>query len=176
MSVPFSFPDSNEYASYYETYIGKLRSREFDQIMNADTAEVKALLSTISEMESLHRYAEGKWTPREMIQHCIDTERIFSARALMFARGERQEIPGYDHEAYALASGANDRSNEDMLEEYIALRNSTIAMFRSFSESQFAASGRANKNEMSVRAIACIIPGHYLHHIAVLREKYGLNF
>ena len=176
MSSYFSFPQPDEFAAYYQTYISKLSSRIFDEIIREDVPEIKALLGTISDTESLYRYTEEKWTPREMIQHCMDTERIFSSRALMFARGEKQDIPGYDHETYASNSDANERSNEEILEEYLALRTSTIAMFKSFSETQFKSSGRANGNKVSVRSIACIIPGHYLHHIEVLRNKYEINF
>lgn len=172
----FEFPSKNEFAPYYHLYIDRLKTRSLNEILDEDTGGIKSLLTTLSEEQGLYRYAEGKWTTKEMILHCIDTERIFSARALMFSRGEKNDIRGYDHEAYVEESNANERTNESLLEEYLLARASTRALFQTFTSAQLLASGTANNNKVSVRSIACIIPGHFLHHISVLKEKYGFQF
>src|SRR5690606_37254489 len=105
-----------------------------------------------------------------------DTERIFCTRALMIARGETINIAGYDHELYVAHSNANDRSLESLKTELFAQRHSTRILFDTFSDNDLKKIGIANKNKLSVRAIAYIIPGHCMHHFKVLEDRYGLSF
>lgn len=117
-------------------------------------------------------YAEGKWTVNEIIEHLMDTERIFQSRALRFARLDQTELPGYDENAYAMASRSNELSLNKLLMQYIALRGSTLAMYSNFNEEELMRTGVANGKEISVLAIGFIIIGHPIHHFKILKEKY----
>lgn len=165
-----------EYAEFYANYISNIPSGTLQNILTADLIQWESLFKNLSDVEGLKAYAPGKWTVKEMILHCIDTERIFCTRALMIARGESNSIAGYDHELYASNSNANDRSIESLKTELSAQRHSTRTLFDTFSDSDLQKIGVANNNKLSVRAIAYIIPGHCMHHFKVLRERYDLSF
>ncbi|NEN21957.1 DinB family protein [Cryomorpha ignava] len=168
--------ESDEYADFYKEYISNIPGGTLQDILTADLTKWEALFKNLTDAEGLKAYAPGKWTVKEMILHCIDTERIFCTRALMIARGETKSISGYDHELYAAHSNANDRSIESLKTELLAQRHSTRTLFDTFSNSDLQKAGVANNNKLSVRAIAYIIPGHCMHHFKVLRERYGVSF
>lgn len=166
----------DEYAPYYREYTEHVTNGTLVDIMNADRAELNALFSRLSDQEALHRYAPGKWSIKEILVHCMDTEVIFNARALMFARGEEQAIPGYDHEAFVKNSRADKKSLDDLSKSWSLLRENTLNMFGGFNDTELKRMGNANGNKMSVRSLIYIIPGHVLHHLGVIREKYGIDF
>ncbi len=166
--------ESTEYAEFYSGYISNVAIGTIQDILSADLNKWENLFMNISEDEALKTYAPGKWSIKEMLLHCIDTERIFCARALMLARGETQNIPGYNHESYATFSNANSRSLESLKMELFTQRASSRQLFETFYADDLRKIGVANGNKLSVRAIAYIIPGHCLHHFKVLREKYGV--
>lgn len=168
--------ESNEYAEFYKGYVSNIATGNIQSLFSADLDPWENLFKNLNENERLKAYAPGKWTVKEVILHCIDTERIFCTRALMIARGETKSIPGYDHDLYVAHSNANDRTLESLHAELFAQRQSTRILFESFSDSELKKIGIANENRISVRAIAYIIPGHCLHHLKVLREKYGIAF
>ena len=120
----------------------------------------------------LYRYAEGKWTIKEVLVHIIDDERIYAYRALRFARNDKTELPGFDQDPYAFYSNANVRSIESIIEEYEAVRMSTITLFNGFSDDVMLRSGVANNNEVTVRALGYHIAGHELHHLNILKNRY----
>ena len=165
-----------EYDSYYDAYISNLPAGTLTEVLTSDLDFWESFFEHITEEDNLAAYAPGKWTVKQVIQHCLDTERIFSTRALMFARGETQNIPGYDHEVYALNSGADNRTLFSLKAEFLALRNSSRVLFESFSKAEMKKAGIANGNKVTVQALAYIIPGHCIHHFQVLRRKYGLAF
>ena len=121
-----------------------------------------------------YRYAENKWSIKEILVHIIDDERIFAYRALRYARFDKTELPGFEQDDYTFYSGADERSLESIFEEYEAVRNSTIAMFNGFPSEAFARSGTStgNINNRTVRALAYRIAGHELRHIKVIKERY----
>ncbi|MEY8849078.1 DinB family protein [Psychroserpens sp. XS_ASV72] len=162
-----------EYNVYYQTYLS-LVDGDTDLIDGLLESGEKArmFLQSLSEEQFEHSYADGKWTVKEIVQHIIDTERIFSARALRFARNDKTILSGYDHNVYAQASNAGDRTKESLLDEYKALRNATIALFRSFSDIMLNRMGNANQNDISVRSIGFILIGHENHHIKIIKERY----
>lgn len=167
--------NSGEYADFYDNYISNIPKNTLSKILTADLNEWEELFKTLTDAEGLKAYAPGKWTVKEMILHCIDTERIFGTRALMIARGEKNNIAGYDHELYVANSNANDRSLESLKIELFIQRQSTRVLFDTFSAGDLQKAGVANNNKLSVRAIAYIIPGHCMHHFKVLRERYGVS-
>lgn len=165
-----------EYDSYYDTYISNLSAGTLTEVLTSDLDLWESFFENITEESNLAAYAPGKWTVKQVLQHCMDTERIFSTRALMFARGETENLPGYDHEAYAMDSGADHRSLLSLKAEFLALRNSSRVLFESFSKSEMKKAGTADDKKVTVQALAYIIPGHCIHHFQVLRRKYGLSF
>jgi uncharacterized damage-inducible protein DinB len=118
------------------------------------------------------RYAEGKWTIKEILVHLIDDERIYAYRALRFARNDQTELPGFEQDAYALHSGANERDVRDILKEFATVRHATISLFEGFDAQALFRIGVADGKVMSVRAAAYHIAGHEMRHLNIIRERY----
>lgn len=158
--------------SFYQGYVQKVGEIDLLKALNLSLKELEGI--DLKLWEKLHRqsYFPGKWTLNELMQHIIDTERIMSYRALCFARGEQRSLPGYDENAYAALSDANERSIPALYKEWICLRKSTIDLFQSFSSQAFMRSGMANDNIMSVGALGFIIVGHERHHLDVIQQLY----
>ena len=119
-----------------------------------------------------YRYAEGKWTIKDIIQHVIDTERIFAYRALRISRNDTTPLPGFEENDYVENTKANERGIQDLLAEFSAVRYATLFLFKSFSEEQLKRMGTASGTAISVRAIGFIIIGHQKHHQNVFQERY----
>jgi hypothetical protein len=133
---------------------------------------VKRLILSLPEEKLLFRYAEDKWTIKEMLVHIIDDERIYSYRALRFARHDQTELPGFGQDDYVPYSCANSRSIESIMQEYATVRQATITLFGSFDEAALLRDGIANHHRVTVRALGYHIAGHELHHLHLLKEKY----
>ena len=132
----------------------------------------KKFVASIPKARLLHRYAEGKWTIKEILGHIVDDERIYVYRALRFARNDSTELPGFEQDHYAQYSEANKREITDLLDEFALVRRSTIAFFKSLDNTALMRTGVANGNRVSVRALAYHIAGHELHHMNIIRERY----
>jgi uncharacterized damage-inducible protein DinB len=130
------------------------------------------LVAALPEERLIHRHAPGEWTIKEILLHIADDERIYGYRALRFARNDTTELQGFDQEAYTQYSGANNRSIEDIFEEYTAVRSATITLFANLPEEAFRRAGVANGHVMSVRAAAYHIAGHELHHLNSIKQNY----
>ncbi len=157
---------------FYHGYVLQVAA---DDAYSATTSHLERLISqveTLPEEEWNHAYAPGKWTVKELVQHVIDAERIFSHRALSIARKDPNPLPGFDEEEYASVANANARSSKSLLAELKALSESTKCLFSSFNEEQLDATGIANGLHISVNAIAFIVAGHALHHTHILRSRY----
>lgn len=168
-----SKPEPGEYAPYTIMYIGLMPDdglilKHLEDNLRATTDFMRAL----PQEKLYYRYAEGKWTIKEILAHLIDDERIYAYRVLRFARNDQTELPGFEQDAYAVESGANERSLDDLLEEFAAVRKSTIALFNSFDDRVLTRSGVASGNVMSVRAVAYHIAGHELRHLNMIKERY----
>ena len=168
----FSLPSKGEYPAYYETYISKLGDQKFSALIQSQTQELKAFVASKPEGWANVPYAPGKWTPKEVIGHCIDTERIMTFRALCIARGEKKLLPGFDQDPYVVQGQFNDVSLDDLLSDFETQRQSILTMVRTFPEAAFPEVGSANGNPMSTRALLWIIPGHFMHHFQVLQHAY----
>ncbi|GGC96492.1 DNA damage-inducible protein DinB [Flavobacterium lutivivi] len=164
---------SNEYASFYGGYINQV-SDEYTLIEELEIS-VHRLVKFVREipMDKFdYRYAEGKWTIKDILQHLIDAERVFAYRALRFARNDKTELPGFEEDDYVLEANANKRSIQDLLTELLIVRQSTLALFKSFNNEQLLHIGIASNNPMSVRALGFVIIGHQNHHQKVFEERY----
>ena len=166
-------PAETEYASFYAGYISRVPA-DADPLLMLDQqpAQLRALLSGLTEAQAGQGYAEGKWSLKELLLHMADAERIFSYRALRFGRGDAQELPGFDENTYAAASGANAQPLADLLREYESVRAASLTLFSSFTPAQLLLTGTANGNPVSVRALLYILAGHELHHLHVMQERY----
>jgi hypothetical protein len=167
-------PASTEYAPFYGGYVNAVPDGDLIAILERQIRDTTTLLSGVSEDRAGHRYAPGKWTIREVAGHLVDAERVFTYRALTFARGDATRLPSFEEDAWAAASNADRRPLADHVAEFAAVRAATIAMFRGFTDVEFARIGTASGNPISVRALAYITAGHERHHIQVLRDRYGL--
>lgn len=165
-------PNPDEYAAYYETYVGKVQSSDVLASLKNQMAETLATLRAVPEAGALHRYAEGKWTLKEVVGHIIDAERVFGYRALRFARNDATALPGFDQNPYVENSNANTRPWNDLLSEFEHVRRGTILMFKGLDDAAWLRRGSASGNEVSVRALAYIIAGHEAHHLGIVRAKY----
>jgi hypothetical protein len=159
--------------SFYHGYIQRLNGADLTTALFGHQ-QTLSLLQRLPEEKWSCRYAEDKWTIKEMVQHIIDTERIFCYRALCFARGEKASLPGFDENKYAAASDADRRSSKDLLDELQNVQAGVVLLFRSFSDTQLQQVGTANGNPVSVKAIGLITAGHAVHHAAILKERYGV--
>ena len=140
--------------------------------MIANLKSTKEFLLSLSEDKLRYRYAKDKWTIKEVLIHLIDMERIYTYRALRFARNDQTELPGFDDKHYVFHSGAINRDVLSLLKELEAVRYSTIAMVEGFDENALARSGTINGKPVSVRALIYHIAGHELHHVKVIKERY----
>ena len=165
-------PGTGEYAPYYEKYISLVSGKDAVKALESQRLQTSQLFAGRSEREGNFRYAPDKWTVKEVLGHVSDTERIFSYRALRIARGDQTPMEGYEQDDYVRAGGFGARTLSNLVDEFGQVRQATLALFRSLGEEAWSRRGVANKNEVTVRALAFIIAGHELHHRAILEEKY----
>ena len=165
-------PTQDEYAPYYQTYISKIDSEYLMDILEKSRDATLAFLTTMPAEKWDYRYQEDKWTIKEVLVHLMDVERIFTYRALRFSRNDRTSVAGFDENEYIPESNTSERTVESILAEYVALRQSTIQFFKNINSEMSLRTGIANGKEISVRALGFIIPGHEMHHINVIRERY----
>ncbi|MGA7381810.1 MAG: DinB family protein [Terriglobales bacterium] len=163
-------PDATEAAPYYFTYIDQVIGD--DPFGDLEKQLNEPLLASISEEKSLYRYAPDKWSIRQLLNHVTDTERAFAFRALWFARGFDTPLPSYDQNVSAAGARADQVSWAAHVEEFRRVRLATISLFGNLPAEAWTRSGIASDNRFTVRALAYIIPGHFAHHVGVLRERY----
>jgi uncharacterized damage-inducible protein DinB len=165
-------PHSNEYPEYYGTYISKVKGDNLLEHLSSIHKQTNEFLKKIPNEKLNYRYAEGKWSIKEIIGHLLDTERVMSYRALRFARFDKTPLPGFEENDWAKASNAAQRNFLELLNEFDAVRDATICLFKSFDDKILTSKGTANNKEISVRALGYIIAGHELHHAGVIKERY----
>jgi len=165
-------PAPTEHAPEFSQYVTLVGEGDIIQTLEQQLENSLSLLRTISPEKANFRYAPDKWSVKELLGHLIDSERIFSYRALSFARNDQTSLPGYDQDDYVREGHFDTRNLADMVEEFATVRRTTIQLFRSLDDTEWMRHGKANENDVTVRALAYIIAGHELHHIGVLRSRY----
>ena len=165
-------PAETEYAPDYQNYVNQVNENDIMAVMRSELDDLDVLLERVKADRETFAYAEGKWTIRQVIGHLIDGERVFGYRAFCIARGEQQNLPGFEQDDYLRTAPYNHIPLEDLLSEMRLVRQSNLAMFRSLDQSAWDCAGLANNNSITVRALAFIMAGHVRHHMKVLREKY----
>jgi hypothetical protein len=164
--------DLNRIPEFYHGYVSLVKEDTPGIAFRVQNEEVFPFLQQITAEKSVYRYANDKWSVKELLQHITDTERIFSYRALCIARGDTTPLPGFNENSYAANSKADNRKWNDLLEDFRAVRRSTEILFASFDKDQLNASGTANGKYVYVEGIGFIIAGHVLHHVKMLKERY----
>ena len=165
-------PDLTRVPPFYHDYINQVEEENVMDTLRKNTPSMTQFFARIPSTKRDHRYAEGKWSIRQLLQHLIDAERIFSYRALRFARKDETPLPGFDENLYADTARVDQRSWNDMIEEFAAVRKSTELMFASFNEDELESAGIASGGSTYVRGIGFIIAGHCNHHKRIIEERY----
>ena len=165
-------PGTDEYAPYYGTYIGKVPDGDLRAMLSSQLAETLALIQSIPESRGGHRYAPDKWSIKEVLGHLVDSERIFSYRALRIGRGDSTPLPGFEQDDYVPSGRFGERTLHDLADELDAVRQATIHLFAHLDEAALERRGTASGKSISVRALAYIIAGHELHHVGILKTRY----
>jgi uncharacterized damage-inducible protein DinB len=168
-------PEAEESLAYYHRYIARVSDEPLGEQLTGQLRDIEQLFETVTDRDALARYAEGKWSIKEILGHLADTERIFSYRLLRIARGDATPLSGYDENAYVPAGRFDERPLPMLLAELRAVRLSTAALLEGLPEEAWTRWGEANGSPITVRALAFIIVGHVAHHLGVLRERYGLG-
>ncbi|OAB78100.1 DinB family protein [Cochleicola gelatinilyticus] len=163
---------SQEYNPYYKTYINLVTEPLLTKSLSIGLLNITDFFNAIPNDKLEYRYATNKWTPKEVLLHLIDTERVFSYRALTFARSKNVELPGFDQDEFVQNSDANKYTLDELLDDYLATRTATISLFKGFNEKTLQQSGIASGSTLSVRAAGTIICGHEIHHCNIIKERY----
>jgi uncharacterized damage-inducible protein DinB len=174
VTMPNARPDATEYAPFYAGYVALVPEADVVSALRDSGREIAAALATIPESRGGFRYAEGKWSIRELVGHVIDAERIFTYRALRLARADSTPLPAFEENDYVRSAGSDARTMADLVAELRAVRESTVHMFGSFPDEAWTRRGTVSGREISVRALASITAGHARHHLNMLRERYGI--
>lgn len=165
-------PSQGEFLPYYERYIALVPAGDVLTTLDTQMTETQSLLRALPASSSTYRYAPGKWSVNEVIGHIVDSERIFAARALRFARNDATPLPGFEQDDYVRNSKFDAYPTSELASELDSVRRATVFLFKHLEEAAWLRRGIANNAEVSVRALAYIIAGHELHHREILRARY----
>jgi hypothetical protein len=165
-------PQPGEYSPYYDRYISLVAGNDILAALDEQRRQTILLLCGRSEADGDFRYAPGKWSAKELLGHVNDTERVFAYRALRIARNDSTPMEGFEQDDYVRNGPFGQRPLADFIEDFIAVRRATLSLLTNLDETAWSRRGLANKNEVTVRALAYIIAGHELHHRRILEEKY----
>ena len=168
-------PESSEYAPFYHGYVALVPEGDVVATLRQNTRELLDTVASIPEERGGFRYGEGKWSIREVIGHVIDAERIFTYRALRIARSDTTPLAPFDENEYVKTAGSEARTLSNLARELGAVREASVQLFESFPDEAWGRSGVASGKNISVRALAYITTGHAMHHLRILRERYGVR-
>jgi hypothetical protein len=168
-------PKETEYAAYFSRYVSLVPEPDVKSVLDHQLEDLHRLVAAVPADREKFRYAEGKWSIREVIGHLIDAERVFGYRAFCISRGETASLPRFDENAYVERSHYDERSLADLLFEFETVRKANLAFFRHLDQPAWENLGTASNHPVSVRAIAFIMVGHVRHHGSVLQERYAVS-
>jgi DinB superfamily len=159
-------------AEFYQRYLDLVKEKNVVAALRKSTRQFKKLLDQVPAKKTNYAYAPGKWTLKEVLQHVIDTERVFAYRALCFARKDGTPLPSFDENQWAAQAQASTRKWKDLVEEFKAQRKSTELLFASFHDDQLLFLGTASGNPINTLALGLLCAGHLAHHMKLIKEKY----
>jgi DinB family protein len=165
-------PDLTRVPEFYHNYIKQVPENDLMTAFRNQTPRALQFFQTMPSNKIDHAYAAGKWTIKEVLQHIIDAERVFSYRALRFARKDPTPLPGFDENLFAENARVDKRAWNDLLEEFKVVRKATEWLYSSFDDEQLNASGTSNNSSVYVLAFGYISVGHAIHHMNVIKQRY----
>ncbi len=166
-------PEKNEYAEFYANYVSLVAETDVISALQNQPKDLRKLLSEFSAAEKENfRYAEGKWSVKELVGHIIDGERVFSYRALRISRGDETPLAAFEENSYVANSSFSNSDFADLIEEFSLLRAANVLLFKNLTDEAWLCRGTASDAIVSVRALAFIMVGHVRHHQNILRERY----
>lgn len=165
-------PTTHDYAMYYHNYVMLVPEDDVRIAFQQQAPLLSSFLSSLPEEKGDYAYAESKWTIKQLLQHIIDAERIFTHRALWFARRSPAPLAGFDENEYAAVADVSNRTVASLGDELLAVRNSSQFLFNSFSDKELITSGTANTHAITVNALGFVTLGHFLHHRRIMEERY----
>ncbi len=169
-------PGNDEYSSVLEGYMALVPANgNLIEHFRQQEVRINGLLGGLEAGLESYRYAEGKWSVKQVVGHLADAERVLTYRLLCIARGEQQMLPGFDEEAYASVADFDSRPLAELLEELSAIRSSTVMLIRGIPEQAWLRSGKANGKSISARGLAYMVYGHTEHHLHILKSRYGIG-
>jgi uncharacterized damage-inducible protein DinB len=167
-------PLAHEFPAYYEQYVDLITEDDVMPVLQRQRDELAAVCASLDDDKARYRYEDGKWSIKEVLGHLTDAERIFATRALCIARGEEQPLPGFDENTYVAMALFDERPLSSIVNEWLALRDANMLLFASFGADDRTRLGIANGKPITPYAIMWIVAGHTVHHLTVLRERYGV--
>jgi hypothetical protein len=171
-TAPGIRPEKKEYDEFYAGYVSLVPETDILTALQNQISDVQNLFAQITEEKGDFRYAENKWTIKELLGHIIDAERVFSYRALRISRNDKTPLSGFEENSYVANSNFSQRSLADLLEEFSLLRRANAILFQNLPDEAWSQTGTASDAEVSVRALAYIMVGHVRHHLNILKERY----
>jgi hypothetical protein len=167
-------PQAGEYAPFYGRYVGLVPETDILAVLEGQAEEIRRLAASVPAERETHRYAEGKWSLREVLGHLVDGERVFGYRAFCFSRGEEAALPSFDENQYVAKARCHAIPLLELAEELALVRRSNLAVLRRLQEREWELAGTASGQPVTVKALAWIMAGHPRHHVEVLRQRYGV--
>ncbi|MFT3947417.1 MAG: DinB family protein [Agriterribacter sp.] len=167
-------PSPSDYSPFSETYISLVETGDVKLMLKDSLKVMESFLDTIPLEKADYAYAEGKWTIKEVLQHCIDTEKVFAYRSMCIARGEQQPLPGFDQNEYAANVDVGKRSLEGLKEELLLARKASVILFENLRDEDLQKRGIASNHPVTVLSYGYVLIGHWRHHEIIFKEKYGI--
>ncbi|HXK12608.1 MAG TPA: DinB family protein [Vicinamibacteria bacterium] len=168
-------PSDTEYAPFYAGYVALVPETDVLAALEGQVGEIRRRLAPVTGERERQRYAEGKWSIRQVLGHLVDGERVFGYRAFCFSRGEAASLPSFDENQYVAAAGTDRIPLLELVEELALVRQSNLAFLRRLGEGEWGRVGTASGKAVTVRALAFVMAGHPRHHLNVLRDRYGVS-
>jgi uncharacterized damage-inducible protein DinB len=165
-------PTQKEYASYYKGYVDIVPKGNIIKIMEKQNEQFCEFLAQVTDKKADYRYAEGKWSVKEVIGHIVDTELVFLYRALRFSRKDTQELPGFEQNDYVANSNYSQQTLGDLVEQFYLLRKTSVAFYKSLAKNTWTNKGKANGQSVTVKALSYIMVGHVIHHMQIINKRY----
>lgn len=165
-------PAPNDSPEFFHNYINYTKGNSPKELIQNHSKEIYDFYNNLPDAKADHAYAEGKWTIKQLLQHIIDAERIFTYRALRIARKDKTPLAGFDENIYAANDGSANRTLQSLKDEFNAVRTSTDMLVKSFNETQLNESGISSNKYITANAICFITYGHLLHHKRIIEERY----
>ncbi|MGZ5243849.1 MAG: DinB family protein [Bacteroidia bacterium] len=165
-------PQQGTYPAYYEPYLALIQSDDILLGLEEQLLKTRSLLTEIPIEKESYRYAEGKWSVKEVVGHMIDTERIMAYRVLAISRGEKQSLPGFNEDEYVANSNFDGRTMLSLIDEYTSMRKANLVFYKTLTNEMLQRVGTANGRDITPQALIGLTLGHELHHVNVLKERY----